>query len=70
MRIQLEKVAKLELKQVNMEGGIPGAGGKTLAQRVHEGEEIVPGFKAYALKYQDSEGSSTSTLRWTGSAFK
>src|SRR5690606_33974723 len=57
-RIQelLEKVAKLELREVNLEGFRPGVDGRTLAERVHTGDEIVPGYRAYKQVAKDEDG--------------
>jgi SecD/SecF fusion protein len=41
----LKKVAKLELRQVSPRSNEPGADGKSLAKRVLERSEIVPGFQ-------------------------
>ncbi len=62
VRAQLEKAAVLELKQVNNEGGMAGPDGKTLAQRVHAGDEIAPGFKAYGYKFQDRDGNDRTEM--------
>lgn len=59
IRKTLEKVAKLELREVNMAGYQPGAGGKTTAQRVKDGEEIVPGYVAFDYKRKDQDGKET-----------
>lgn len=57
IRKTLEKVAKLELREVSPRSEEPGAGGKTLAQRVQDGDEIVPGYRAYTLKGKDDDGN-------------
>ena len=57
IRKTLEKVAKLELREVSPRSEEPGPDGKTLAQRVQEGLEIVPGFRAYTLKNKDEDGN-------------
>jgi SecD/SecF fusion protein len=57
IRATLEKVAKLELREVSPRNEEPGADGKSLAQRVQEGAEIVPGYRAYTLKGKDEEGN-------------
>ena len=54
----LEKAAKLELKEVNPQGSTPGTGGKTLAQRVADKSERVPGFLAYEYKRKNSKGEA------------
>ncbi|MFN4943605.1 MAG: protein translocase subunit SecD [Akkermansiaceae bacterium] len=53
----LETVAKLELKEVSPRNNEIGANGKSLAQRVFDGEEVDPGYKAYMLTSKDSEGN-------------
>jgi SecD/SecF fusion protein len=58
IRQTLEKVAKLELREVSPRNDEPGADGKSLAQRVKDGSEIVPGYRAYAYKGKDSEGNA------------
>jgi SecD/SecF fusion protein len=57
IRKTLEKVAKLELREVSPRSEEPGAGGKTLAQRVQDGDELVPGYRAYILKGKDEDGN-------------
>jgi SecD/SecF fusion protein len=57
IRKTLEKVAKLELREVSPRSEEPGAGGKTLAQRVQDGDEIVPGYRAYTLTGKDDDGN-------------
>lgn len=52
----LEKVAKLELREVNLDGYRPGTDGRSLAERVHTGDEIVPGYRAYQHKLKDEDG--------------
>ncbi|MES2477019.1 MAG: protein translocase subunit SecD [Verrucomicrobiota bacterium] len=53
----LEKVAKLELREVSPRNDEPGQDGKTLAQRVDEKIEIIPGFRTYPLKEKDQDGN-------------
>lgn len=60
IRKTLEKVAKLELREVSPRSDETGADGKPLAQRVQEGSEIVPGYKAYTLKGKDEDGKEYS----------
>lgn len=60
IRETLEKVAKLELREVNPRTDEPGEGGKSLAQRVMDGEEIVPGYQAFTLKQKNQDGIETS----------
>lgn len=57
IRRTLETVAKLELKEVSTRNNEVGADGKSLAQRVMDGEEIVPGYRAYELTQKDEEGN-------------
>ena len=56
IRKTLEKVAKLELREVSTRNDEVGQDGKTLAARVLEGSEIVPGYKALLLKGKTEEG--------------
>jgi len=56
IRQTLEKVAKLELREVSRRSEEPGAGGKSLAQRVLDGSEIVPGYRAFLYKHKDEDG--------------
>ncbi len=54
----LQKVARLELRKVNLEGFQPGADGRTLAERIHTGDEPrMPGFRVYRHQYDDQEGN-------------
>lgn len=57
IRNTLEKVAKLELREVSRRNDEPGPDGKPLAERVQKGEEIIPGYKAYTLKGKDEDGN-------------
>jgi SecD/SecF fusion protein len=57
IRATLEKVAKLELREVSTRSEEPGPDGKSLAQRVQDGSEIVPGYRAYTLKGKDEDGN-------------
>jgi SecD/SecF fusion protein len=57
----LAKVAKLELREVNTRTDEPGADGKSLATRVAEGLEIVPGYKTYNMKRVSEDGKKTTT---------
>ncbi len=56
----LKKVAKLELREVNLDGYRPGPDGRTLAARVADNAEIVPGYSAYEYKFKDDEGNDRS----------
>lgn len=57
----LETVAKLELREVSARNNEIGADGKSLAQRVLDGEEIVPGYRVYELTQKDADGNETTT---------
>jgi SecD/SecF fusion protein len=73
IRVQLEKVARLEVRKVNPEGGQPGPNGKTLAERIDANEEPrMPGYKVYKHHY-DVEGTKrteylllSNRVAWTG----
>jgi SecD/SecF fusion protein len=56
----LEKVAKLELREVSPRTDEPGADGASLAQRVLEGKEIVPGYRAYPHQQKTQDGTETN----------
>ncbi len=60
IRKTLEKVAKLELREVSPRNDERGTDGKTLAERVANGSEIVPGYKAYLEKRKSEDGTETS----------
>jgi len=60
IRNTLEKVAKLELREVSRRNDEAGDDGKPLAERVQSGEEIIPGYKAYTLKGKDEDGNEYS----------
>ena len=57
IRVTLETVAKLELREVSPRSNEVGADGKTLAQRVLDGDEIVPSYRAYELTQEDEDGN-------------
>jgi SecD/SecF fusion protein len=59
IRATLEKVAKLELREVSPRNEELGPDRKTLAARVLEGLEIVPGYRAYLQKSKDEDGKET-----------
>ncbi len=61
IRAVLEKVAKLELREVSPRNDEPDASGKRLADRVQAGSEIIPGYRAYTLKGKDADGKDYST---------
>ncbi|MBK1881261.1 protein translocase subunit SecD [Luteolibacter pohnpeiensis] len=54
----IQKVAKLELHAVSRDSEKPDAAGKTLAQRVSEGNEIEPGYKAFVYKGKTDDGKT------------
>ena len=56
IRTTLEKVAKLELREVSPRNAEVGPDHKTLAARVLAGSEIVPGYRAFNHKSKDEEG--------------
>jgi SecD/SecF fusion protein len=56
----LGKVGRLELREVSPRSEEPDASGKTLAERVQNGSEIVPGFRAYAHSFTDEDGKEHS----------
>jgi len=60
IRSTLEKVAKLEFRQVSPDNDQVGEDGRTLAARVAAGDEIRPGFRAYQHKHKDSDGNAIS----------
>jgi SecD/SecF fusion protein len=60
IRATLEKVAKLELREVSQRSEEPGPNGKTLAQRVKDGDEIVPGYRAYDYTQKDEDGNEST----------
>ncbi|MES2658588.1 MAG: protein translocase subunit SecD [Verrucomicrobiota bacterium] len=60
IRAKLEKVAKLELREVSPRSDEPGPDGKTLAERVDAKIEIIPGYRAYQLKGKDQDGKEYS----------
>lgn len=61
IRIILETVAKLELREVSPRNNEIGADGKSLAQRVLDGDEVVPGYRAYKLTQKDEDGNEFTT---------
>ena len=56
IRTTLEKVAKLELREVSPRNEEPGPDGKSLAARVLAGSEIIPGYRAFIHKSKDEDG--------------
>ena len=61
IRRTLETVAKLELKEVSSRNNEVGADGRSLAQRVLDGDEIIPGFRSYELTQEDEDGNEFTT---------
>ncbi len=61
IRKTLETVAKLELREVSPRNNEIGENGKSLAQRVLDDDEIVPGYRAYELTQKDENGNETTT---------
>ncbi|MFD2258065.1 protein translocase subunit SecD [Luteolibacter algae] len=61
IRETLETVAKLELREVSTRNGEASPDGKSLAQRVLDGDEIVPGYRAYELTQEDEDGNEFTT---------
>jgi SecD/SecF fusion protein len=58
IEVLLQKVARLELRKVNIEGSQPGPDGRTLAERIHTKDEPrMPGFRVYENNYKDGEGN-------------
>ncbi|MBC8125617.1 MAG: protein translocase subunit SecD [Gloeobacteraceae cyanobacterium ES-bin-144] len=56
IRKTLEKVAKLEFREVSPRNAEVGQGGKSLPARVMEGLEIIPGYQAFNHKSKDEDG--------------
>ncbi|RYD66317.1 MAG: protein translocase subunit SecD [Verrucomicrobiaceae bacterium] len=73
IKVQLKKVARLEVRKVNTDGSQPGANGKNLAQRINDGEEPrMPGFRVYQ-HHSTFEGAKrteylllSNRVAWTG----
>ena len=61
IRETLRKVAKLELREVSPRDSEPGADGKSLATRVSERSEIVPGYQAFIQKHKSEDGKEIET---------
>lgn len=57
----LETTAKLELREVSPRTDEPGDDGRTLAQRVTAGDEIVPGYRAYKYTIKDDDGNERTS---------
>jgi SecD/SecF fusion protein len=60
IRETLESVARLELREVSPRNDEIDASGKTLARRVVEGSEIVPGYLGYNITHRDGDGKTFS----------
>jgi SecD/SecF fusion protein len=56
----LGKTGRLELREVNSRSDEPDDTGKTLAERVHNGSEIVPGYRAYTQTFTDADGKQAT----------
>ena len=61
IRKTLEKVAKLELREVCPRNEENGPDGKKLTARVGEGLEIVPGYQLFKYKHKDADGNEMVT---------
>ena len=61
IRETLEKVAKLELREVSPRNDEVGADQKSLATRVFERSEIVPGYQAFIQKHKTEDGKEIET---------
>jgi SecD/SecF fusion protein len=61
IRETLQKVAKLELREVSSRNEEVGADGKSLATRVSERSEIVPGYQAFIQKHKTEDGKEIET---------
>lgn len=57
----LETVAKLEFREVSRRDREVGADGRSLAERVKSGDEIVPGYRAYDEVRKDADGNEITT---------
>ena len=57
----LEKSYQIALHEVSPRNDEVGADGKSLAQRVLDGDEIVPGYRAQTLKGKDGDGNDYET---------
>ena len=52
IKVQLQKVARLELRKVNMDGFAPGPDGRTLAERIQTKDEPrIPGYEVFEHQY-------------------
>jgi SecD/SecF fusion protein len=61
IRRTLETVAKLELREVSPRNNEIGENGKSLAQRVLDGQELIPGYLVYKLTQKDEDGKESTT---------
>jgi preprotein translocase subunit SecD len=57
----LGRTGRLELREVSPRSEETDDNGKTLAERVLNGSEIVPGYRAYKLAFTDEDGKQTTT---------
>lgn len=53
----LETVAKLELREVYMRGYERGPDGRTLAERVRDGDDIAPSYKVFEITRELEDGT-------------
>ncbi len=61
VRETLEKVAKLELREVSRRSEERGPDGRTLAERVFTGDEVVPGWRAYEFNQELEDGTELNS---------
>ncbi len=61
VRIILETTARLELREVSPRSEERDESGRTLATRVEEGDEIVPGYRAYEYTTTDEDGNERTS---------
>lgn len=63
IKVQLQKVARLELRKVNMDGFAPGADGRTLAERIKDKDEPrIPGYEVFEYEYTSDGTKRTEFL--------
>ncbi len=61
IRTTLQEVAKLELRRVSPRNDELGPDGKTMAARVAEGNEKIPGYLAFTYKHKTEDGTEIQT---------
>jgi SecD/SecF fusion protein len=61
IRSTLEQTAKLELREVSSRNDEVGADRKSLATRVSERSEIVPGYQSFVQKHKTEDGKEIET---------